>query len=77
MRTAPFSSCTEDISSVITKLQWIVKKKKFRSFEDNHMEANPGKSDVLLSLNIQKLVPSDNVQIISILSEKLLGIASD
>ena len=41
------------------------------------MEANPGKSDVLLSLNIQKLIPSDNVQIISILSEKPLGIASD
>ena len=76
MRTAPFSSSTEDISSAITKLQRIVKK-KFRSFENNHMEPNPGKSDVLLSLNIQKLIPSDNVQIISILSEKPLGIASD
>ena len=76
MRTAPFSSSTEGISSVITKLQRIVKK-KFRSFENNHMEANPGKSDVLLSLNIQKLIPSDNVQIISILSEKPVGIASD
>ena len=73
--TTPYS-CAEDMSSVITKLQRIVSK-IFRWFGNNHMKANPGKSHVLLHSNIQRVVPFDNVQITSSLSEKLLGITFD
>ena len=45
-------SSAEDISSVITELQRIANK-IFRWFENNHMKANPGKSLVPLSSNIQ------------------------
>ena len=41
------------------------------------MKANPGKSRVLLTSNIQLVVPFDNVQITSSLSKKLLGITFD
>ena len=41
------------------------------------MKANPGKNHVLLSSNIQRVVPFDNVQITSSLSEKQLGITFD
>ena len=41
------------------------------------MKANPGKNHVLLSSNIQRVVPFDNVQITSSLNEKLLGITFD
>ena len=37
------------------------------------MKANPGKSHVPLSSNIQRVVPFDNVQITQSLSAKLLG----
>ena len=73
--TTPYSFA-ENMSSVITKLQRIANK-IFRWFENSHMKANPGKSHVLLSSNIQRVVPFDYVQITSILSEKLLGITFD
>ena len=41
------------------------------------MKANPGKSHVLLSSNIQREVPFDNVQVTTSISEKLLGITFD
>ena len=41
------------------------------------MKANLGKNHVLLSSNILREVPFDNVQITSSLSEKLLGITFD
>ena len=41
------------------------------------MKANPGKNHVLLSSNIQRVVPFDNVQITSSLNEKLIGITFD
>ena len=41
------------------------------------MKANPGKSHVRLSSNIQRVVSFDNVQITSNLCEKLLGITFD
>ena len=41
------------------------------------MEADPGKSHILLSSNMQRAVPFDNVQITSSLSEKLPGINFD
>ena len=41
------------------------------------MKANPEKHHVLLSSNIQQVVPFDDVQITSSLSEKLLGINFD
>ena len=41
------------------------------------MKANPGKSNVLLSSNIERVVPFDNVQITSSLSEKLLRVTFD
>ena len=41
------------------------------------MKSNPGKCHDLLSFNIQRVVPLDNVQITSSLSEKLLGITFD
>ena len=41
------------------------------------MKANPGKSHVLLSSNITRVAPFDNVQITSCLREKLLGITFD
>ena len=64
------------MSSIITELQRI-ENKSFRWFENNHMKANPGKNHVLLSSNIQRVVPFDNVQITSSLNEKLLGITFD
>ena len=69
-------SYAEDISSAITELQRIANK-IFRWFKNNHMKANPGKSNVLLESNIQRVVPFDNTQITSSLSEKLLGISFD
>ena len=69
-------SCAEDMSSVITKFQQIVKK-VFRWYKDNYMKTNPGKSHVLLNANILRVVHFDNVQITSNLSEKLLGITFD
>ena len=59
--TTPFP-CAEDMSSVITELQRIVNK-VFKWFENNHMKTNPGKNHVLLSPNIQRVVPFCNVQI--------------
>ena len=41
------------------------------------MKANPGKSHALLSSNIQRFVPFDNVPVTSSLSEKLIGITFD
>lgn len=35
-------SCAEEMSSVITELQWIAEK-KFRWFENNDIKVNPGK----------------------------------
>ena len=65
-----------DTSSVINELQRIANK-ICKWFENNHMKANPGKSHVLLSSNIQRVVPFDNVEITSSLSQKLLGITFD
>ena len=73
--TTPFS-CAEDMSSVITELQRIANK-IFMWFENNHMKASPGKSHVLLNANTEPVVPFDNVQITSSLSEKMLGITFD
>ena len=70
--TVPYSRA-DDMASVITKLQRIVNK-IFRWFEN---KANPVKNHVLLSSNIQRVVPFDNVQITSSLSEKQLGITFD
>ena len=73
--TTPYS-CAEDMSSVITELQRIANK-IFRWFKNNHLKANPGKTHILLSSNIQQVAPFYNVQITSSLSEKLLGITFD
>ena len=73
--TIPCSSA-EDMSFVIIELKKIAKK-IFRWFENNYLEANPGKSHVLLSSNTEQVVPLDNIQITSSLSEKLLGITFD
>ena len=73
--TTPYT-CAEDMSSIITEFQRIANK-IFRWFENNHMKANPGKSHVRLSSNIQRVVSFDNVQITSNLCEKLLGITFD
>ena len=59
--------------SVITELQRMANK-VFRSFEINNVKANPRKSHVLLNSNIQRVVPFDNVQILSRSSETFLGI---
>ena len=73
--TSPYS-WAEDKSSVITELQKI-DQKNFRQYEDNQMKANSEKSDVLLSSNIERVVPFYNVQITSGVCEKLLGITFD
>ena len=52
-------------------------KKNLTRFEKNNMKANPGKSHTLLCSNIQRVVPFDNVQIASSLSENLLRIIFD
>ena len=70
--TTPYS-CAQDMCSVINKLPRIANK-ILRWFENNHMKANPEKTQVLLSSNIQRVVPFDNEKITSSLSEKLLGI---
>ena len=64
-------SCAKDMSSVITDLQRIASK-IFCWFENNHTKSNPGQSHFLLNSNIQRVVPFQNVQITSILIEKLL-----
>ena len=64
--TTPYS-CAEDMSAVITKLQRITNK-IFSWFENNHVKANPGKCHILLTPNIQLIVPFDNVQVTSSLS---------
>ena len=69
-------SCAEYMSSVNNELQRIANKIS-KWFENNHMKANPIKSLVLLSSNIQQVVPFDNVQITSSLTEKLLGTTFD
>ena len=74
-KTSPYS-WAEDKSSVITELQKI-DQKNFRWYEDNQMKANSEKSDVLLSSNIERVVPFYNVQITSGVCEKLLGITFD
>ena len=73
-----FDSYANDITqfSVITELERIAKN-FFRWFENNHMKSYPGKSHVLLSPNIQKVVLFDNVHITSSLREKLLGVTFD
>ena len=79
--TIPYS-CAEDLSSVMTKLQRISKtilSGQFSNFVRTkyHMEVNPGKSRILLSSSIQRVVPFDNVQIALILNEKLVGMTFD
>ena len=69
-------SCAEDMSSVITEFQRIPNK-ILRWFENYHMKANPGKSHIRLSSNIQRVASFDNVQITSSLCETLLGITFD
>ena len=73
--TSPYS-CRENMSSVITKFQ-IIAKKFFRWYENNHIKANPWKIHVLLSSNIERLVPFANVQVTSSLSKNLVGITFD
>ena len=65
--TSPYS-CRENMSFVITKFQKIAKN-FFRWYENNHMKANPWKVHVLLSSNIERLVPFANVQVTSSLSK--------
>ena len=76
--TSPYS-CAEDMSSIVTELQRIAK--QFFSggwYENNHMKAYPEKIHVLLSSNIQtRVVPFENAQITSSLTETLLGINFD
>ena len=59
--------------SVITELQRMANK-IFRWFEINNMKANPRKSHVLLNSNKQRVVPFDNVQLLSRSNENFLGI---
>ena len=68
--------CAEDMSSVVTELQKIAKK-NLRWCNNNNIQANSAKIHVLLSSNIQIIVPFDYVQITSSLSEKLLGTPFD
>ena len=64
------------MSPVITDLHRIVKI-IFRWYENNHMKANPGKRQVLLSSNTHGVVSFDNAPNISSLSKKLFGITFD
>ena len=73
--TTPYS-CAQDISSVISELQRIAKK-KFDWCRNNHMKANPEKCHVVLSSNTQRKIRFANASIASSPSEKLLGITLD
>ena len=73
--TTPYS-CAQDISSVISELQRIAKK-KFDWCRNNHMKANPEKCHVILSSNTQREIRFANASIASSPSEKLLGITLD
>ena len=58
--------------SVIIKVQGITKM-FLRWHENNHMKVNPGKSHIVLSSNIQIIVPFDNVAIISSFTKNLIA----
>ena len=73
--TTPYP-CAQDISSVISELQRIIKK-IFDWCRNNHMKANPEKCHVILSSNTQKEIRFANASITSSPNQKLLGIALD
>ena len=61
--------CAQDISSVISELQRIIKK-FFDWCRNNHMKANPEKCHIILSSNTQREIRFANASIASSLSKK-------
>ena len=74
--TTPYS-CGTDITTVISELQAHFSTKVFDWSGNNHMKANPGKSDLLLSTKSPKVVSIDRIQMKSSTTETLLGITID
>ena len=73
--TTPYV-CGENIRVVISGLQSLAFR-LFKWFESNHMKANPGKSNILLSNKKTEKVKINDVVLNSSVEEKLLGITLD
>ena len=73
--TTPYS-CGTDIPTVIFELQDI-STKVFNWFGNSHMKANPGKYNLLHSIESPEFVSIDGIQITSSTAETLLGITTD
>ena len=73
--TTPYS-CARDIHSVALEFQASVAK-RFRWFKHNHLEANPGKSYILLSSRKLEIVSVDGISVAASSHEKILGFIID
>ena len=73
--TAPYS-CATGIPSVALELQASATK-LFLWFKNNHLKANPGKSQILLSSKKPEIDSADGISIAASSHEKLLGVIID
>ena len=73
--TAPYS-CATGIPSVALELQASATK-LFLWFKNNHLKANPGKSQILLSSKKPEIDSVDGISIAASSHEKLLGVIID
>ena len=73
--TTPYS-CATDMTSVALELQASATK-LFRSFKNNHLKANPGKSHILLNSKKPEIVSVDGIPLAASSYEKLLGVITD
>ena len=73
--TTPYS-CATDIPTTVSELQ-AISTKVFNWFDNNHIEANPGKCHLLLSTKSPEVVSIAGIQITSSTAETLLGITID
>ena len=73
--TTPYS-CATDIPSLALELQASATK-QFGWFKNNHLKANPGKSNILLSSKKPEIVSVDGIPLAASSHEKLLGVTID
>ena len=73
--TTPYS-CATDMTSVTLELQ-VSATKLCRSFKNNHLKANPGKSHILLNSKKPEIVSVDGIPLAASSYEKLLGVIID
>ena len=74
--TTPYSCAATDMTNVALELQASATK-LFRSFKNNHLKANPGKSQILLNSKKPEIVSVDGIPLAASSYEKLLGVITD